>query len=72
MLKKTNTRGRLAAARIVCLLFAGLHFSGGTVARRLFALSTANCAWAEDGSTVYIAANTAIYRVRLTTKGAGF
>ncbi len=33
---------------------------------------TANCAWAEDGSTLYIAASTAIYRVRLTTKGAGF
>jgi len=33
---------------------------------------TANCGWAEDGSTLYIAANTAIYRVRLTTKGAGF
>jgi gluconolactonase len=33
---------------------------------------TANCAWGNDGSTLYIAANTALYRVRLTTKGAGF
>lgn len=33
---------------------------------------TANCAWGDDGSTLYITANTAIYRIRLTTRGAGF
>lgn len=33
---------------------------------------TANCAWGDDGSTLYITANTAIYRIKLTTKGAGF
>jgi gluconolactonase len=33
---------------------------------------TANCAWGDDGSTLYITANTAVYRIRLTTKGAGF
>ena len=33
---------------------------------------TANCAWGNDGSTLYIAASTALYRVRLTTKGLGF
>jgi gluconolactonase len=33
---------------------------------------TANCAWGESGSTLYIAASTAIYRVRLNTKGSGF
>lgn len=33
---------------------------------------TANCAWGEDGSTLFITANTAVYRVRLNAKGAGF
>ncbi len=37
-----------------------------------FGVATGNCAWGEDGSTLFIASNTAIYRVRLTTKGAGF
>jgi gluconolactonase len=36
------------------------------------AVPTANCAWGDDGSTLYITANTAVYRIRLTTKGAGF
>lgn len=33
---------------------------------------TANCAWGDDGNTLYIAANTTIYRVHLNTKGLGF
>ena len=33
---------------------------------------TANCAWGGDGSILYITANTALLRVRTTTKGAGF
>ncbi|MEW5976011.1 MAG: SMP-30/gluconolactonase/LRE family protein [Acidobacteriota bacterium] len=33
---------------------------------------TANCAWGEDGSTLYIAASTAIYRVRVKTTGTGY
>jgi gluconolactonase len=33
---------------------------------------TANCAWGDDGSTLYITANTTVYRIRLTTRGAGF
>ena len=33
---------------------------------------TANCAWGNDGSTLYIAANTAIFRLKTTTKGVGF
>jgi gluconolactonase len=33
---------------------------------------TSNVAWGDDGSVLYITANTAIYRIRLTTKGAGF
>ena len=33
---------------------------------------TANCAWGGDGSILYITANTALLRVRTTTKGLGF
>lgn len=31
-----------------------------------------NVAWGEDGSTLFIAANSAVYRVRLVTRGAGW
>jgi gluconolactonase len=34
--------------------------------------ATANCAWGEDGSVLYITADMFIGRVRLTTKGLGF
>jgi gluconolactonase len=33
---------------------------------------TANCAFGDDGSTLYITANSQLLRVRLTTKGPGF
>lgn len=33
---------------------------------------TSNCAWGEDGSVLYITADTAVYRIRLGAKGAGF
>ena len=32
---------------------------------------TGNCAWGEDGSTLFITSNSVVYRVRLTTKGSG-
>jgi gluconolactonase len=35
-------------------------------------VATGNCAWGDDGSSLYIAANTAILLVKLSTKGAGF
>jgi gluconolactonase len=35
-------------------------------------VATGNCAWGDNGSSLYIAANTAILRVKLTTKGARF
>jgi len=35
-----------------------------------FGGNVGNVAWGEDGSTLFIAANSAIYRVRLTTRGA--
>jgi sugar lactone lactonase YvrE len=34
-----------------------------------FAGNVGNVAWGEDGSTLFIAANSAVYRVRLTTRG---
>jgi gluconolactonase len=33
---------------------------------------TGNVAWGEDGSTLFIASNQSIYRIRLSTRGAGF
>ncbi len=35
-------------------------------------VATSNCAWGEDGSVLYITADTAVYRIKLTTKGAGW
>ena len=34
--------------------------------------SVGNVAWGEDGGTLFIAANSAVYRVRLATRGAGW
>jgi gluconolactonase len=36
------------------------------------AMPVSNVAWGEDGSTLYITGGTALYRIRLSTKGAGF
>jgi gluconolactonase len=36
-----------------------------------FGGNVGNVAWGEDGSTLFITANAAVYRVRLTTSGAG-
>jgi gluconolactonase len=33
---------------------------------------TSNVAWGEDGSVLYITANTAVYRIKLNSTGAGF
>jgi gluconolactonase len=35
-------------------------------------VATSNCAWGDDGSSLYICAGRAIYRIRTSTKGAGF
>ncbi len=37
-----------------------------------FGGNVGNVAWGEDGSTLFVAANAALYRVRLTTVGSGF
>src|SRR5215813_11180412 len=33
--------------------------------------ATGNCAWGEDGSTLFITSNTRVYRIRLKTHGVG-
>lgn len=35
-------------------------------------VATSNCGWGEDGSTLFITADKAVYRIRLTTKGEGY
>lgn len=37
-----------------------------------FAGNVGNVAWGEDGSTLFVAANAAVYRLRLSTVGVGF
>jgi gluconolactonase len=41
----------------------------GTIAT---GVATANCAFGEDGSTLFVTANTTLGRIRLTTTGNGF
>lgn len=67
---KVDVEGNLFAAGPGGLhVFApdGTHL--GTVA---MGVPTANCTWGDDGSTLYITASTAIYRMKLSTKGVGF
>lgn len=33
---------------------------------------TSNCAWGDDGSVLYVTADTAVYRIKTLTKGASF
>lgn len=35
-----------------------------------FGVATGNCAWGEDGSTLFVTSNTAVYRIRLHTRGS--
>jgi gluconolactonase len=35
-------------------------------------VATGNLAWGDDGSTIYVTAGQALYRIRLNTRGAGF
>ncbi|HEX3035945.1 MAG TPA: SMP-30/gluconolactonase/LRE family protein [Thermodesulfobacteriota bacterium] len=35
-------------------------------------VATSNVAWGNDGSVLYVTASTALYRIRLSTKGTGF
>jgi len=67
---KVDARGNLFAAGP-----GGVHvFSpGGTHLGTLaFDVPVSNVAWGEDGSTLFITASTAVWRIRLATRGAGF
>lgn len=52
----------------------GIHVVDPTDGKLLgmfeFDAATANCAWAEDGSVLYITSNSAVYRIKLNTKGS--
>jgi len=67
---KVDRQGNLfASGPEVVYIFAAAGTHLGTIET---GVPTANCAWGDDGSTLYITANTAVYRIRLTTRGAGF
>ena len=44
---------------------------GSLLGRFDLGTATGNCAWGEDGSTLFITSNHILYRIRLNTKGAG-
>ena len=46
--------------------------TGKILGRFSMGVPTSNCGWGEDGSTLYITANTNLYRIKLSTKGAGW
>ena len=46
--------------------------AGKLIGRINTGVPTANCAWGDDGSTLYITANKALVRVKTKTKGAGW
>jgi gluconolactonase len=78
-----QSRGRLGAADGLKVDVFGNIFSAapgglfiispdGTLLGRFdLGTPTGNCAWGEDGSTLFITSNTLVYRIRLKTKGAG-
>jgi gluconolactonase len=67
---KVDVHGNLFAAGP-----GGVHVfarDGAHLGSLAFAVPVSNVAWGEDGRTLFITASTAVWRVRLTTKGAGF
>ena len=67
---RVDKRGNLCAAGpggILVLTPQGKHI--GTIRT---GQPTANCAFGDDGSTLYITANNQLLRVRLSTTGVGF
>jgi gluconolactonase len=67
---KTDRAGNLfvaAASGVLVLSPTGKHLGSIITGQQ-----TANCAFGDDGSTLYMAANDRLMRVRLKTRGAGF
>ena len=66
---KVDTSGNIFAAAPGGLFI--LSPDGKLLGRFDLGTPTGNCAWGEDGSTLFITSNTLVYRIRLRTKGAG-
>lgn len=67
---EVDTRGHLFATGpggVLVLAPDGTHL--GTIRP---GHATANCAWGDDGSTLYLTADAYLARIRLTTRGAGW
>ncbi len=67
---KTDKRGNLFATGPGGVLV--ISSSGKLLGRIDTTQPTANCAWGDDGSTLYITANMFLCRVRTKTSGVGF
>src|SRR5688572_17716697 len=61
------SRGRVQCRRVGFTAPDGTHLGSLETG-----VAIGNYAWGDDGSSLYVAANTAILRVKLTTKGVGF
>ena len=67
---KVDQAGNLFAAGPGGIL--GLHAEGKHLGTIATGVPTANCAFGEDGMTLFVAANHDICKIRLSTKGLGF
>jgi len=66
---KVDVFGNIFAAAPGGLLI--LSPEGTLLGRFDLGTATGNCAWGEDGSTLFITSNTLVYRIRLKTRGVG-
>jgi gluconolactonase len=67
---KVDAKGNLfATGPGVCYVFGP---EGKVLGRIETGEKTANCAWGNDGSVLYLCADMYICRVKTTTKGAGW
>lgn len=65
---KVDYQGNLFAARPGGI---SVFAPDGTLLGRIeTGVATSNCAWGDDGSVLYITASTAVYRIRLNTRGS--
>lgn len=67
---KVDVEGNLFAAGP-----GGVHIfarDGSHLGSIVTGVATSNVAWGEDGSVLYVTAGTAVYRIRLATRGAGW
>lgn len=67
---KTDTEGNLWASGPGGILI--LDQSGTLLGRIDTGTATANCAWGDDGKTLYITANNMLCRIKTNVKGTGF